>query len=408
MLIIGFLLGITVSYCQEVISISGKVLDKETSLPLANASIGIKGKYIGTIANEQGEFEIHIPKDFSTDTLYISILGYWNFFLKIDENNSDQTLDVFLAPRPMILQEVVISPGLTSQEKINKSFENVTKNYPTQPFVMEGFYREIKKVNGVYVSLIEAAVDLYDRHGYKNCKVKNRHRLEDIDEMGVIRQIRKSYNFLHEELENEIGLQNNLLAYLLVQNPVKYPTRISNAKAWQENTVYLNDKIVYEIIEQLNGVEIKYYLDSDTYAVLEYSEIRKGNYFERKISDSISLKYFDMIKTVRFSSIKGMLYPKHLKLSWKVEKYSLGSHKPVVTLETDLELLLNRIDMKIFKLPSSKEKMKIYSLEWQSGKYNAAFWKNYNMIKETPLNKKIAADLEKELPLEKQFRKSNE
>ncbi len=221
--------------------------------------------------------------------------------------------------------------------------------------------------------------------------------------MGVIRQIRKSYNFLHEELENEIGLQNNLLAYLLVQNPVKYPTKISNAKTWHENIVYLNDKIVYEIIAQFNGVEIKYYLDSDTYAVLEYSEMRKGNYFKRTISDSISLKYYDMIKSVRFRAIKGMLYPTHLKLSWKVEKYSLGSHKPVVTLETDLELLLNKIEVKDFKLPSSKEKMEIYSLEWQTGKYNSAFWKNYNMIKETPLNKKIASDLEKELPLEKQF-----
>ena len=36
--------------------------------------------------------------------------------------------------------------------------------------------------------------------------------------------------------------------------------------------------------------------------------------------------------------------------------------------------------------------------------YNPEFWENYNVIKETPLDKKIIEELDKKASLEKQFR----
>jgi hypothetical protein len=405
--IIGFLADASTCLCQDIISISGKVLDSEKKFPLAHASVGIKGKYIGTITNDRGEFEIHVPKDFSQDTLYVSMLGYWNFSLNINKINPHNMVHIYLDVHPTLLQEVIVSPGLTPQEKLKQSFENISKNYPTDLFLMKSFYRETKKLNERYVSLIEAAVDIYDKNGYKNARIKKSHRLEEIDERGIVRQMRKSYNFLNKKLEGQIGLHNNLLAYLLIQNPIKYPTKVSGTVALQENTVFLNDKIVYEITGQLNGIDTKYYLDSDSYAVLEYTEARKGNYLERKISDSVSLKYHDLFKTVKFRSIKGILYPERFTLSWKIEKYNFVSRKTILTLEIGLQLLVNEIEIQNLKIPSSKEKMEIYSLEWQVGKYNAEFWNRYNAIKETPLHKKILEDLEKELSLEEQFMKLN-
>jgi hypothetical protein len=44
-----------------------------------------------------------------------------------------------------------------------------------------------------------------------------------------------------------------------------------------------------------------------------------------------------------------------------------------------------------------------YGLQYQDLPYNKKFWDNYNVIKDTPLNKKILVDLEKIAPLEKQF-----
>lgn len=407
-LIFWQLIFINVScFCQHLISISGRVLDKETKQALAYASVGIKGRYVGTVANEHGEFDIHIPAEFAEDTLYISIIGYKNFLSKVVQINPGKVLDVYLELHPTVLEEVVVTHSLSTYDKLRLAFENVSKNYPVQPFAMKGFYREVKMFNGKYVSLIEAAVDLYDKSAYKRPKEKVRHRIEEIDEKGVIRQIRKSYNFLTDKLESQIGMHNNLLAYLLIQNPVKYPTKMAAGKDLQENIVHVNDQIVFEIIEKQHDGEIKYYLNSDTYALIEYSENRKGSYFERRINDSISLKYNDLVKTVKFRSINGLLYPELLKLTWNVDTYSLIAKKAVHNLATSLEFLISKIETEDLKLPSLKESMEIYSLEWQVAKYNVEFWENYNMIKETPLDKKITADLEREVSLEKQFRKSN-
>ena len=52
---------------------------------------------------------------------------------------------------------------------------------------------------------------------------------------------------------------------------------------------------------------------------------------------------------------------------------------------------------------TSTEKMRNYGLQYQDRPYNKAFWDNYNVIKETPLDQQILADLEKFSPLESQF-----
>ena len=51
--------------------------------------------------------------------------------------------------------------------------------------------------------------------------------------------------------------------------------------------------------------------------------------------------------------------------------------------------------------------MKNYGLQYQDLKYNKAFWDNYNVIKESPLDRKIINDLEKNISLDKQFQNKN-
>ena len=52
---------------------------------------------------------------------------------------------------------------------------------------------------------------------------------------------------------------------------------------------------------------------------------------------------------------------------------------------------------------SSTDKMRNYGLQFQDYPYNKEFWDDYNVIKDTPIDKKILADLEQVAPLEKQF-----
>ena len=47
--------------------------------------------------------------------------------------------------------------------------------------------------------------------------------------------------------------------------------------------------------------------------------------------------------------------------------------------------------------------MKRYGLQYQDMPYNKKFWDNYNVIKDTPLDKEIMKDLEKYGDLNSQF-----
>ena len=77
---IFFLTSLTLLFGQEkTITLSGKILDKDSKEPLIYASIGINGKYISTISNLEGDFELHLPEEFSHDTLFVSMLGYKSF-----------------------------------------------------------------------------------------------------------------------------------------------------------------------------------------------------------------------------------------------------------------------------------------------------------------------------------------
>jgi hypothetical protein len=67
------------------------------------------------------------------------------------------------------------------------------------------------------------------------------------------------------------------------------------------------------------------------------------------------------------------------------------------------QLLINAVHPNTNERIGSTEKMRNYGLQYQDLPYNKEFWDNYNVIKETPIDKKILSDLEKHVPLDKQF-----
>jgi len=87
------------------------------------------------------------------------------------------------------------------------------------------------------------------------------------------------------------------------------------------------------------------------------------------------------------------------KINWYDSKTN------ALNFETELyqQLLINKVVPQTRERIASTEKMKNYGLQYQDRPYDKEFWDNYNVIKETPLDRKILVDLEKLLPLDKQF-----
>ncbi|MBD2769895.1 carboxypeptidase-like regulatory domain-containing protein [Hymenobacter sp. BT664] len=57
-------------------SIAGQALNQSTQAPLPYASVGVLGRPVGTVADEQGRFSLRIPPEYDADSLRISLVGY--------------------------------------------------------------------------------------------------------------------------------------------------------------------------------------------------------------------------------------------------------------------------------------------------------------------------------------------
>ena len=99
-----------VAFAQEK-SITGKVYDKEDSLPLAGATITVKGTNKGASTDAEGKFKMDAVK--STDVLIVSFIGYINKEATI---GSGSVFNIPLSANVSTLKEVVVV-GYGTQKK---------------------------------------------------------------------------------------------------------------------------------------------------------------------------------------------------------------------------------------------------------------------------------------------------
>jgi hypothetical protein len=86
----------------------GKVIDANTKAELPYANIGIKGKSIGGIANENGNFNIDIAKAAPTDSFVVSYLGYEAKYYLLNTLQLNVPYEIALTPQSVVLSEVVV------------------------------------------------------------------------------------------------------------------------------------------------------------------------------------------------------------------------------------------------------------------------------------------------------------
>ena len=205
------------SLVAQNLTVSGKVIDHETKNAMQFASVYIKGKAIGTITNANGEFDFHMPDEYRNEILVISMLGYSNFEAPVWSLIST-AITVELDASPIVLQEVLIEDSLSGGDILRLALKHIPDNYPSQPFLMEGFYRDVKKVGGTYFSLLEAAVKIYDE-GYD--EPRNKFKLRE----GVrLLEVRKS-----------IGYENKFTSYF-------YLIRTTSSRIFCCTTTFAIDK----------------------------------------------------------------------------------------------------------------------------------------------------------------------
>ncbi len=174
--LLSFLFLSYYSHSQEIIS---KVIDIHSNEPIVFATIKIKNKGLGVIADENGNFRLPLQYKQQKDTLIISSIGYTNKEVAIDLLKNSKINILKLIPKVETLSEVVLVSkrktvrNETSVRKIiNQAIKNIDINYPKNPFSYIGYYRDYQLLKGNYINLNEAIVQVYDA-GFFTDKIKN-------------------------------------------------------------------------------------------------------------------------------------------------------------------------------------------------------------------------------------------
>lgn len=88
---------------------NAKITDASSNAGIPFASIGIKGKNIGTVADEKGNFEMNILKCEEDDTLKISAIGYKTKGFTVSEARQSMSKIILLEPLVVKLDEILIT-----------------------------------------------------------------------------------------------------------------------------------------------------------------------------------------------------------------------------------------------------------------------------------------------------------
>lgn len=160
------------SYAQKERVISGRVTDASNGQPIPFVTVTTRETLIGTVTNDDGGFDLHVPDSIKNDNLIITLIGY-----KLQEyplSTIISPLSVNLQPDFMEMKEVQIKPQPPTYYLLLAA-RSMKANYPEKPFESQSYYRENISENGGFLRSAEGVFRTY-YPGFQDT-VKNQHQL---------------------------------------------------------------------------------------------------------------------------------------------------------------------------------------------------------------------------------------
>lgn len=147
--------------------VRGEVRDAKTGLPIAFASVGLRGTPGGTITNERGAFVLFVPAARARDTVQITSLGYGAERLAVARAGLGEQVRVRLTPQAHLLGTVEVRAPISVETIVRRVGERLAANYPQQAHSMQLYTRTRYLRDSVLRVQQEAALDFYDQEGYR-------------------------------------------------------------------------------------------------------------------------------------------------------------------------------------------------------------------------------------------------
>jgi hypothetical protein len=170
----------------------------------------------------------------------------------------------------------------------------------------------------------------------------------------------------------------------------------------REQGSYYDGHEIY-VVTHTDSYNLKVYVDKEDFSIIHFEyETAMGSEDMEKKKNLLS-KFVGSKKSIDFRRYNGKMYPSFMTMTSRINWFDVTTGQLKFETELFQQLLINKVYHNPDERVGSTEKMRNYGLQYQDLPYNKEFWDNYNVIKETPLDKKILTDLEKVGPLEQQF-----
>ncbi len=364
------------------------------------AFVSIKNRPVGVIANENGLFEFHVAKENIYDTLVISSLGYESFIFPIRYfTDDDGPLTITLNPVSVNLKQIdVNAPSVVDLiQKVKAAYRS---NYNTVPFLTTSFFRTSMQENGVYTNLREVSVTGYD----KGFDVKKSNWKMPVYFINQIRPSQANGTVPHIARGNGIEEVNSTV-HLEVLKMLS-----DNNYVFSYTDPIYEDAVLYHVLsffhkEKSEEVTGRFIIRSDNYCIKEIEALRvvtDKSKLKPKQSNALNQEFLSLSFLVQYKEYENQTYLSHIKKVYTTEIYTKNKSTdfPLVIIN---ELSVNSITTGNVRMPEVNKMNLHQGLYSQSYKYSndPDFWKNYNMISDSPELAKIREDLDRKESFER-------
>ncbi|MFC1650975.1 DUF5686 family protein [Candidatus Latescibacterota bacterium] len=194
---------------QAPIVIHGKIRDSENSKPLPAAHVRIKGTRIGTISNEEGEYNLEIPV--LPAVVVVSFIGYESSEKNIPEG-SPETIDILLEPRLYILPTVIVTSGNSAENIMRRVIERKKEWYGKLDTYKADAYTRVNLANDTKIAFISESISVlfWDKEKGSKEVTTFRKNTKNMQQDEAIASARMIPNLYDDDIElfgyNMVGL----------------------------------------------------------------------------------------------------------------------------------------------------------------------------------------------------------
>lgn len=403
-LMIGFI-AVAQNEAVAYVEFRGKIVDRETNIPLSYCNVLVSGMNVATVTNIDGEFTIKLPPESEDKSIIIRHIGYKSRSVGLNELISQ---DGIIAMEQVVVQLRQIDiMTLDAALLVQTMFDKVSENYSQQEVFMTAFYRESIRKSRTYVSLSEAVVDIqkpaYNSRKNDAVKIFKSRKQTDYSRLDTL-----AFKLMG-------GPYNNLLLDVIKHPEILFADNMFKRYYFTFDKVeWMDDRLIYVVnfnhhVQKDDALYAgKFYIDANTMALksavfklnLQNVEAAIQMFIKKKpaharvtpIETSFRIDYIEKDGKWYYAYSRIEL---GMKINWKRKLFNTNYYSTIEMAITDWE---HSSENKVIKY-SDRLKPTVIISETADGFADPNFWGPLNVIEpEKPIEaaiKKIQKRLEK-------------